>query len=71
MAAKDILANHAAEFGLGESAQIDLLCNFIDQLPDAGFVQQQLQHFVDIHADELEGDGGEADGPEYGAGQFE
>lgn len=69
MDAKEILGNHAAEFGLGESAQIDLLCNFLDQ--QGGTTLEELQHFVEVHADELEGDGGEADGPEYGDEQWE
>lgn len=46
MSAKTIIKNHAAEFGLDAGAQIDLLCEFIDNWGDKAIVQG-LQGFVD------------------------
>jgi hypothetical protein len=51
MSAKDIIEGHAAKFGLGETGQIDLLCNFLDQHPD-GTILEQLQAFVDQHGED-------------------
>lgn len=46
MTAKEIITNHAAEFGLDADQQVDLLCSFIDGKDDPVLLQG-LQGFVD------------------------
>jgi len=50
MDAKSILLSHAEDYGLGESGQIDLLCDFIDREKATG----RFQEFVEEHEHDLD-----------------
>jgi len=54
--AKNIILDHAAEQGLGETGMIALLCNFIDHEAKSAdrLIHVRLQAFVDKHSEELE-----------------
>lgn len=50
MSAKEIIESHAVEFGLQRSAQVELLCDFLDSRND-GVLLEALQAFVDERAE--------------------